>query len=157
VFTSNGGQNKVFVFFEERLKAPPDLAVRSFGVGDVRTRITQSLFNLALEHVLESLGVAQALTASSRIIPGAQDAECCGCRSRSRQSTRNGGITHPLASLRFTQGAGQPLERHTAFEHPTLGPGYRGAKARRAGIVFAPFKFPILLFAAMSSFPAACR
>ena len=43
-------------------------------MGDVRTRITQSLFNLALERVLESLGVAQALTASSRIIPGAQNA-----------------------------------------------------------------------------------
>ena len=51
------------------------------------------------------------------------------------------------ASLRFTQGAEQPLERHTAFEHPTLGPAYRGAKAsRRAGLVLAPFKFPILPF-----------
>jgi len=98
--------------------------------------------------------IAEAINDRSRL-----GAIRCGCRSRSRsrQSTRNGGITHPLASLRFTQGAGQPLERHTAFEHPTLGPGYRGAKARRAGIVFAPFKFPILLFAAMSSFPAACR
>jgi hypothetical protein len=47
-----GGQNKVFVLLEERLKSPPELAVCDLGVRDIRASQPQSFFDLAFERVL---------------------------------------------------------------------------------------------------------
>ena len=52
-----GGQDEVFVFFEEGLEAAPELAVGDLGARYFHAGQAQALFDLALECVLESVRV----------------------------------------------------------------------------------------------------
>ena len=71
-----GGQHKVFVLFEKRLKAPPDLAVGRLGVRQIHTCQPQPVLDLPFECVLETIRVLlQPRAIRVRRIPCAENSK----------------------------------------------------------------------------------